>query len=239
MNFKTLGLAAVAATSLLAAQASATVILANDIASGFSNGITFTADDGMGGGAFETKTIAGVTGVGVAGITAGEIDIGQSITASYEDIGFRLSSFTLAFLYDGPEFGDVQEKAKFTATFLDGSTTSYAILTNLYTAEENTDFYLSIDGGPDVSASYVLSADYATNTTAARVTIGNLFGNDLLSSLKFEAIPGVCAVGACNNDSDYSIERLVVKVPEPGTLALLGLGVAGLWAGRRRTKSAA
>lgn len=229
MKMRALGVATLLCSGLFAAQASADTITASQILSGSYGDFTFTAAGGD--GYLATKTRFGVTGVGVAGGYSGnEIDIGESVTAASSS-AFRLAGVGLAFLFDGPEYGDVQEVADITATFADGST-HLAQLTNYYSGPTDTSLTLMVDG-VDMS-SLIYGASVATNASPGTVNLGALFGSNLLSSVAFTAEKGVCYPSfTCTSQSDYSITR--ISVPEPGTLALLGLGlIAGAFSMRRR-----
>ncbi|HET7308439.1 MAG TPA: PEP-CTERM sorting domain-containing protein [Gammaproteobacteria bacterium] len=232
MNRKIMhGLVAAALTVGVAAVAFAdpTPITAQDIYDGNTGAITFTAT----GGALGLKTLAGVTGVGVTGGASGnEIDLGQSITASSSS-GFTLRSVTLAFLFDGPEYNDYEEVASLTGYFKSGGSSS-AHVVNIYTNPTDNDLNLYIDG--TLNNSLILSATEATDTTAGEVTLGPIFGNGWLSDLDFTALEATgCGVSPCTNQSDYSIES-ITAVPEPGVLAMFGLGLLGLaFALRRRS----
>jgi hypothetical protein len=54
--------------------------------------------------ALVTKTYSGLTGLGVAGATAGEIDVNEWLLVDLT-VPQKLSEFSLAFFYNGPEFG--------------------------------------------------------------------------------------------------------------------------------------
>ncbi|WP_165495803.1 PEP-CTERM sorting domain-containing protein [Marinobacter halodurans] len=228
MRIPTNGLALALSLGLFSVSASATVISATEIASGYGGGLTFTAT----GGELGTKTEHGVTaaGVGVAGDSGtNEIGLRESLTASSSS-GFVLGGFSLAFLYDGPEFGDVEEVARITATFLDGSS-SVAVLKNVYLNPGDDFLTLTVDG---VSGLSPLGASTAVFGSPGTVDVGAIFGKNLIGSLTFDALySNTCGAGKCNNQSDFSILQ-IISVPEPASFALFLLGLGGLLSVRRR-----
>lgn len=233
---RTLGMATLLCSSMIAAQASAVTISASQIMSGYSGGLSFNAFNGASPGTMGLKSVSGVTGVGVTGGPSGnEIDIGQSIVASASG-GFKLSSTELAFLFDGPEYGDVQEVAQLTATFLDGSSPSVVKVVNTYTSPTDTTLELYVDSV--LHPEFILGESLATIGTPGTVDIGAVFGNRDITSLTFTALQGQCSQASgstCTNQSDYSIAS-ISTVPEPGSLALMGLGlVAAAFTLRRRS----
>ncbi|RJS92832.1 PEP-CTERM sorting domain-containing protein [Salinisphaera sp. Q1T1-3] len=225
------------AMSLFSASAFATPISYTDIASGSGGGLSFSANAGS---ELTTRTIGNVTGAGVRGGPGGdELGIGESITAY--GANFLLNGTSLAFLFDGPEYGDTQEIARFTATFANGGT-SVARLTNIYSSDGDSDVSLFVDGTE--RNDLVNSATEASSDVVSQIVLGALFGDNVLSSLSFEAEPGECATGNCYSDSDYAIENIdatrvdASDVPEPGTVAMFMIGLllvgGGLFARRSR-----
>ena len=191
------------------------------------------------GGNFETKSVRGWTGVGVSGKTGGEIDIGESIVGTFSTAVY-VPYLTLAFLFDGPEFGDVQEKAAISAVLADGRT-----ITHTLTALFRGDYDYS---GP----SFVDNLSRPTRNHAGVWDIEDPFDGMSITEIRFSALPGLCGRGSCTNQSDFAfyalgIERSggssetllppdtmpeepgqIVATPEPGTVALLLAGMAML-----------
>jgi hypothetical protein len=196
----------------------------------FADGVaTFTSTPGR----FEKKSQGGITGVGISGLTGGEIDIGEMLTGSFSH-DVNVSSITLGLLFDGPEYGDVREVAKITAYFVDGGSASFTL-----TATGTHSAIWSLSGGNALSI-----GSGSVNGGTGAWTISNPFGNRAISSLTFTAIPGVAAPSChnCTNQSDYtfvSMRAVITPVPEPETISLLlvGLGLMGAVLRHRTSKT--
>jgi hypothetical protein len=202
---------------LLAASANAISYNANVDGLTAPGGSLFSAS----GGALGLKTVAGWTGLGVAGGSAGgEIDLGQSLQVSFLSTT-TLQSLTLAFLYDGPEFSDPQEIALTIAT--GGTTHNYALQ---ITGETSANW-----NGPGS----VLNHSPANATGGGVWEITNPFGTDAIS---------VLSLSSGGRGSDFSLQGFsssglnAASVPDGGaTAVLLGLGLMGFGLVRRNLRS--
>lgn len=215
---------ALIATSLACTAAQAITYDTAAIKSGVAPGATFAAV----GGSLVVKNAWGVTGVGVSGGRTGdEIDVNEKIIATFDQPAY-VTGIRLVYLYDGPEFNDVQERAKITATFADSTTVSYTLAAkypNTYTWD---------------GLGSVLGTALNIDANGGVWTLTNPFGHGAIKSLSFTALDGTCGAGPCTNQSDYALGSITIApIPEPETYVLLlaGLGCVGFVVRRRKAKA--
>lgn len=189
----------------------------------FSDGLTGTF---TGSGKFAKKSQAGITGVGIAGRTDGEIDIGETITGKFSN-SVLVSSIKLGLLFDGPEYGDVNEIAKLSIIYSDNSLADFKL-----TATGATTAFWSGSTGSVVS----LGTGAILHGTGAWELI-NPFGAKAIKEIVFGALPGKAASTCknCKNQSDYTFVNMdVTTVPVPAAAWLFGSGLLGLVGLRRK-----
>lgn len=194
----------------------------------FNGNATFSAyRAGSTNANFLKKSQAGYTGVGVAGgSTDGEIDTNESITGTFSS-AMTVGSLTLGLLFDGPEYGDVNEVAA--VSIFNGNSWLMGTLTAVSSNTAKWSF-----GGNTTS---ITAISPAINGQGGVWTVNNPFAGASVNNIRFTALPGKCgtAGGACTNQSDYTLNKLSYStVPEPSTIALLAAGLIGLAITRRK-----
>ena len=201
---------AAAAVLALAAGAASAAITLSDSGTNFL-GVT---DNGT------SNTKQGITGRTITD----EINIGETLTMNL-GASYTIKSFQLGVLYDGPEFGDVNEVAQ--VSFFDGMNALGSFtLTATGTAMATW-----------TGAGTVTNLSPADQPGAGHWQVDGL-GIANVSKIEFTALTGLCGTGACNNQSDFMVTS-VTAVPEPGTYAMLlaGLGALGFMAKRRKAQA--
>jgi len=188
------------------------------------SGVTFTPT----GGSLQLKTVAGVVGLGVTGgASGGEIDIGQRLSVAFTDPQY-IGAISLAFLYDGPEFGDNFEIAAIKVGGIEYKLQATSATTATWTGFGGNSAVINLNPAVDPGG-------------AGAWEITNPFGNILVSA--FDLYP--LSSNPTGNESDFSLRGFQTRVPEAGfpvpdggsSVALLGLAISGLLGFRRRNLS--
>jgi hypothetical protein len=189
------------------------------------NGVAFSSAPGD----FIVKNLNGFSGLGVTGGRTGdEIDIGETVTMSFASQ--VVSDFSVAFLYNGPEFSDWREIAQVTAY-------NGAAISGIYTLTVGNDG--DIPGATWSATGTVINLSLPTDTGGGSWRVsGNPFGNAAITGLQFTALTSALCQSACDNQSDYALSS-VNAVPEPETYALMiaGLGTLGFVSRRRKART--
>ncbi len=189
------------------------------------NGVAFSSAPGD----FIVKNLNGFSGLGVTGGRTGdEIDIGETVTMSFASQ--VVSDFSVAFLYNGPEFSDWREIAQVTAY-------NGAAISGIYTLTVGNDG--DIPGATWSGTGTVINLSLPTDTGGGSWRVsGNPFGNAAITGLQFTALTSALCQSACDNQSDYALSS-VNAVPEPETYALMiaGLGTLGFVSRRRKART--
>jgi PEP-CTERM motif len=179
------------------------------------------------------KTVGGILGIGVAkdatklssDTSQGEIDLDEALKVDFKEAGI-LDSLQLSFLYQpGVYYDQVFEAALVTAK---GVFNKFGTLT----VTGNKTAKWSLPGGT------VVNVSPSTTGFGGSYSILNPFGKTKIAGFSLTPVRVKDANGKYptgSKNSDFALSAASVHVPEPTTLA--GLGVVGLLAASRRRKA--
>jgi len=191
-------------------------------------GSTLTAT----GGSFTKTTTTGInpsTAIGVSGgALSSEVDIsGEKLRLSFGATGAIVNEITIGLLYLNGVAGNVVNEAVQFQTNAGSTCASGAVAFCI----------LSASGVYKGSIVGVQNLSPATAGNGGIFKITNPFGSELISTIDF--LPwAIRGEGSANSDFGLvSVSYTTTAIPEPGTLALVSLGLLGLGiAGSRRAR---
>ncbi len=212
-----------------ASAASAATITGAQLAAACNNvamcnvaGVNFSGAPGQ----LVANSVAGLQGIGVSGATPAEIDNPESVTVTFAAPVF-LNAFTVGAFFNGPEFGDNNERGFVTAFFQGGGS-------QVFTFDVIGENAAVIDGG---FGAIVTNCGATTDSGSGCFRFSN---NPLSSSLITSLVFTAANIPTASNNSDYILAGLEFsEVPVPGAIALMLTGLAGLGAAKRRNRKAA
>ena len=142
------------------------------------------------GGSLATKTVAGITGLGVSGGVTGEIGLGQSITISFDQAQY-VNSLSLAQLYTAGNYSDGADEVAAITILGDFGSQTFTLTASEATSATWTGF------------GSVINLDPAVNNSGALWQLINPFGDLAISSIVLSAADSLAGAGSTNSDYGF------------------------------------